>query len=655
MKRTVAVKVTHRISVALLIALAILFVGAWFLADRSVEERNRKYSRALACIYGDLTAFASEQEGVPIDVAHPEAAIRYGNYLCQWYDVSYVYMYVPDFENEAVTFITILQNDSKADKPLQSDYNGYRISRRFEPEEMAVWSGKELFAHIKRENEFGDEASTLYCVNDSFGNRVFVGVDMDSKEAYRQIASVFGLIALLLLVVLLGINVIVYLILRSRVSRPAQTISGSMNRYIADGKRTPVKLEERGADEFTEIAAAFNSMTDRIDTYVENLQALTVQQAHQNAELEIASHIQQGILPQHHFDGEGYTVRAAMKPAKDVGGDLYDYLPLEDGRVLLVIADVSGKGIPASMLMLITLVLIRQYAKMGLPPAEILRQTNNALAEENPATLFATALVGIYDAKTKQFTYSNAGHNLPYIIGSSLRTLDGAQGTLLGLFPDEEYAQATVQLRTGDTLFLYTDGVNEAVDPNREFFGMKRLEAALEEFRVTHRENAVSFVGGAVRAFAGDAEQFDDITMLTLIATEGETLALDYDIRAFSALKERILRLPVPPPQQRAICLAAEELFVNICSYAFPEGVPEGEKVLVTILRADRISLRFSDGGKPFDPLQNVGAPEDYDPDTQLGGLGRLIGFAGTDSRTYEYQNGRNVLTVTFYFEEEPT
>lgn len=655
MKHTVSVRIMRRLSAALLVLLLLLVGGAGIFVTNTVTERNQKYSRALNSIYGDLIVFASEQKGVPLDVEHPEECIFYGQYFCQWYDVSYVYVYVPDFETETATFIAILHNDKKAGVSAGDNYNGYQLTRPFAPEELAVWSGEQDFAFLRRDNEFGSEYCTLHCVTDSFGNRVIVGLDIDNTEVFRHIFSVFALMALVILLVLVGINLVVYFIIRRRVTLPAETIRQSMNDFVTGGTHTPVEIDAADSDEFSEIAAAFNNMAERIDSYVENIRTLTRQQEYQNAELDIASAIQRGILPDRYLCRDSYELRAMMEPAKDVGGDLYDYLPLDDDRVLLVIADVSGKGIPAAMFMLVTLTLIRQFARMGLSPAEILRRTNSTLSENNSAMLFTTALVGIYDDRTGEFTYSNAGHNLPYVLGSSLRVLDGAKGTLIGLFPDEDYTQTTVKLETGDTLLLYTDGVTEAVNGKREFFGTQRLEAALEAFRAAHGEDAVAFLYDAVRGFADGAEPFDDLTMLTLTARRTRTLELDCELRELERIKAELLALPLPRKQQLSMCLAAEEVFVNICSYAFPDGVPAGEKILFSVIESDRVSIRFADGGRPFDPLERVEQPEDYDPDTQLGGLGRFIGFAGTDERKYEYKDGKNVLTVTFYFEEETT
>ncbi len=652
MKRSVAIKVTHHTSFVLLVALAILFVVSFLYVMQSTISKNRRYAQAVATIYSDIVAYESGKDGVPVDVEHPQNAIFYGDYACRWYGIDYAYIYVPDIEKNTVTYICFSAKDDNPKKP--NDYlTGYTLKRTISDEELAIINGKKVFGNISQKNQFGHQMTTFIRTEDTFGNVSIAGVSIDYSNMFKQIARVFSIIALIIVVVIIGVNYGVYLIVKKRVSKPAQIISKSMNDFITDGKRTDKKLEIGTDDEFAMISTAFNSMTDDIDNYIKNINSLTRQQEHQNAELQIAAGIQKGFLPKEHIIAPNYELRAVMTPAKNVGGDLYDYVPLDDHRVLAVIADVSGKGVSAAMFMAVTLMLIRQFAKLDLSPCEILCRTNNTLAENNSALLFATALVGIYDSNTKEFTYSNAGHNLPYVVSDSIRTLKATCGTPLGLFENEEYTEQTEQLKTGDTLFLYTDGVNEAINQNNEFYGEERLESQLVNFRTSHAENLVSYVNNALCEYVGKAEQYDDITMLTLTVKDTTELLLDLDINELSRIKQAILTVPLPRTQQLNLCLAAEECFVNICSYAFPDGVPQGEKVRFTFAVSDRVMIRFRDGGIEFNPLENICVPEDYDLDTKIGGLGKFIAVSNVDDIKYSYENGKNILTLTKYFEEE--
>lgn len=648
-KNSIARKVTRQVSLLLLVAMIALLVGAYHTVSKVVYQENEKYALAILGIYTDLLYEESTQQHIPIDAEHSDKVIRYGETLCDWYAVDYVYLYMIDEEAGTVTYIAASAVDGKVENPPEDHLVGYTVACELHPEELAVWNGEKFVGHITANNNFGHEVSTLLRIEDDFGNRMIAGVDVAYRDIQEKILQEFALLAIIIAAVLFGINAVVYLIVRSRVSQPAQRISKSMTDFITDGKRSSEKLEVDSNDEFGMIAAAFNSMTDDIDSYLDSIHTLNQAQERQHTELDIAGRIQKGFLPKERLCTDSYEIRAMMAPAKNVGGDLYDYLPLDDHRVLVVIADVSGKGITAAMFMSVTLMLIRQYAKMGLSPAEILRRTNDTLSENNAELLFATAFLGIYDNAEQSFTYANAGHNFPYLIGGALRVLDGAKSTALGLFDDSQYTQETVPLRRGETLFLYTDGVNEATDEARHFYGTERLETALRK----HSADPVSAVYDSVCAFAGIAEQHDDITMLALTARNTRELLLDVDVHEMAKIKEAILALPLARVLLLNLCLAAEECFVNICSYAFPSGVPDGEKVRFTLSLSDRVTMHFSDGGQPYDPTEQINTPEDYDPDTQLGGLGKFLTVSVVDDVQYEYQSGRNILTLTKYLEEE--
>lgn len=649
MKNSIARTVTRQVSLLLVAAMIVLFVGAYHLVSKVIYQENERHALSLLGIYTDLLVEESHEKHTPIDAEHSDRVILYGETLCDWYAVDYVYLYTIDEDSSTVTYIAASAVDGKVENPPVDHLVDYTVACELHPEELAVWRGEKFVGHITANNSFGYEVSTLLRIEDDFGNPMIAGIDVAYRDLQQKILLEFALLAAIIVVVLLGIYTVVYLIIRKRVSAPAQRISKSMTDFITNGERSKEKLAIDSNDEFGMIAAAFNSMSDDISTYLDNIRTLGQAQERQRTELDIAGRIQKGFLPKEHLSADRYEIHAMMAPAKNVGGDLYDYLPLDGHRVLVVIADVSGKGITAAMFMSVTLMLIRQYAKLGLSPAEILQRTNDTLSENNAELLFATAFLGIYDSAEQTLTYANAGHNLPYLIGKTPRALDGAKSTPLGLFADTEYTQATVPLRIGETLFLYTDGVNEAIDENRQFYGTERLEALLR----THSADPVRAVFDDVRAFSGAAEQHDDITMLALYVRNIRELLLDVDVHEMMKIKEAIFALPLERTLQLSLCLAAEECFVNICSYAFPDGIPQGEKIQFTLSLSDRVTLRFSDGGQPYDPTEQVDAPEDYDPDTQLGGLGIFLAASVVDDVQYEYREQKNILTLTKYLKEE--
>ena len=238
-------------------------------------------------------------------------------------------------------------------------------------------------------------------------------------------------------------------------------------------------------------------------------------------ELDIANQMQQSILPTAFPQSAEYGVFASMEPARNVGGDFFDVMRLDNGRIGLAIADVSDKGVPAALMMMSCRTQLKGAAIGNERPGEALAEVNNLLLEGNETAMFVTVFYVAYDPATGQFTYANGGHNPPLVVhadGSS-ETLPMTGGVALGLVPGLEYEQQTAELAPGDTLFLYTDGVTEAMNGDSEEFGMDRLQAV---FAATPPEDARQVneeVFRAVHAFAGDQAQSDDITCLTLHRT----------------------------------------------------------------------------------------------------------------------------------------
>ncbi len=245
------------------------------------------------------------------------------------------------------------------------------------------------------------------------------------------------------------------------------------------------------------------------------------------AELETARKLQAGMVPTL-FPAptaeRPVELHAMMQPARQVGGDLYDFFFIDDGRLVFFIGDVSGKGVPAAMFMaqtkhllrLITTFLLRDDAAAATPAA-ILRRVNQELCEGNSMMMFVTGFFGMLDARTGEVQFSSAGHEAPYLVNAAgVSLVAGAQDLVLGLNADWAYATSTVRLAPGDALYLYTDGITEAFNPANEAFGRQRLQAALRDGRGQPLDRLVEGSVAAVRGFAGEAAQSDDITCLAV-------------------------------------------------------------------------------------------------------------------------------------------
>ena len=235
-------------------------------------------------------------------------------------------------------------------------------------------------------------------------------------------------------------------------------------------------------------------------------------------ELDVASKMQQSILPTEFPQGEAFELFGSMEPARNVGGDFFDVLTLDNDHIGLAIADVSDKGVPAALFMMSSRTLLKGAA-IGLDePGKVLGEVNDLLNEDNEAEMFVTMLYATYDTKAGKLTYANGGHNTPVVIhadGSSTE-LPLTGGIALGLLPDFEYEQSSVELAPGDTVVFYTDGVTEAMNHVEEEFGMERLHGVFGGKSPENAQQANDDVFNAVHAFAGDTPQSDDVTCLTL-------------------------------------------------------------------------------------------------------------------------------------------
>ena len=236
-------------------------------------------------------------------------------------------------------------------------------------------------------------------------------------------------------------------------------------------------------------------------------------------ELNVASKMQQSILPTEFPDSDHCTIFANMEPAREIGGDFFDVFPLPGGRIGLAIADVSDKGVPAALFMMSSRTLLKGSAIGAMEPGPVLKEVNDLLTEENEAAMFVTTFYAVYTPETGQVDYANGGHNPPLVIhpdGSST-LLPGTDGMALGVFPGVEFGQSAISVSPGDFLVLYTDGVTEAMNADGEEFGMDRLQAVFSDSRPATTEEANKAVFKAVHDFAGETAQSDDITCVTVL------------------------------------------------------------------------------------------------------------------------------------------
>ena len=511
MKRSVVGKILVTIAAVLIITDTGLLTMGFSSVHGTVSKTYVSYAISSATVAADLL------DGVDLGKLREDGEYA-GDYkrilegLCRTNDLEYLYVYTPDVEKNTITFHMLLYGESSQDSAMEERTPGTVVEYSLTGTEALAWSGRETETVEETDNKYGHVMTAYSAVHDKDGKVVaLVGADISLDETFAIFFRRYRIMIAAVAVSFIFVLGIMAALLKAKVLKPAELISRQMKKFASDRESAVEKIEIKGQDEFAQMADTFYQMTEEIDNYIKNINQLTEEKHRQQAEVNIAARIQQGLLPDKAFEWKGVKLEAVMVPADYVGGDFYDYFPVADDMICTVIADVSGKGISAALFMASAITVVRQYAKLGYSPSEILFHTNNTLCLGNPEQMFLTLFVGIYNSSTHKYTYANGGHNPPYHISDEIKSLKDARGIAIGLFEEQAYRDGEIVLAEGDTVFLYTDGVSEAVSSSMEFFGVDRLENILDK---KDKEQCVEIVLKAVRDFAQDARQSDDITML---------------------------------------------------------------------------------------------------------------------------------------------
>jgi sigma-B regulation protein RsbU (phosphoserine phosphatase) len=322
--------------------------------------------------------------------------------------------------------------------------------------------------------------------------------------------------------------VLFLLILRKRLVRPIDQLTQATGAFIQNNSQdfeagtAKVNVPEiRTGDEVEQLADSFRKMEEDMLAYIRSFIAITAEKERIGAELNVATQIQADMLPRifpAFPERTEFDIYATMDPAKEVGGDFYDFFLVDDNHLAIVIADVSGKGVPAALFMVIAKTLIKNHAQNRESPGDVFTHTNEQLCEGNDAGLFVTAWMGILEIDTGEFVFVNAGHNPPLLkrANGSFEWLKSHPGFVLAGMQGVRYRENRMKLDMGDLLYLYTDGVTEATDGNLELYGEKRLQEALNRQGKVPVRQLLTGIRQSIDHFVGDVEQFDDITMLGL-------------------------------------------------------------------------------------------------------------------------------------------
>ena len=326
---------------------------------------------------------------------------------------------------------------------------------------------------------------------------------------------------LVLIAIILIIGTGSSIVLAKKIVKPLNLMSKSVKEISGENLDFEVRNEYRTGDEIEVLADSFDDLSKRTKKYIEENTRITKEKERISAELNVATQIQADMLPRifpAFPDRKEFDLYASMDPAKEVGGDFYDFFLIDNDHLAMVMADVSGKGVPAALFMVIAKTLIKNRTMMGGTPSEILRDVNNQLCEGNEAELFVTVWMAILTISTGEGIASNAGHEHPALMrkGGKYELVTYRHSPALAVMPGVKFREHTFKLEPGDRVFVYTDGVAEATNANNELFGSERLLEALNSNLEADTKETLKIMEKSILDFVGDAPQFDDITMLNL-------------------------------------------------------------------------------------------------------------------------------------------
>ncbi len=600
--------------------------------------------------------------------------LKIANTIKRYRDVKAAFFLVFDEETGLQTYIFEVEPNGVEEQP------GYM-------ESTEAMFPKSVRSHINK-----DSIPAFYHTTAAYGpvivaaepilyNGVIIGyacVDMTLHQALKSVRNFIIIIFILLSIMCLIDMQVVRKYYMKNLVKPINQIIDAAQEYIyedvededldLDAKHSSFqRLKIETGDELQQLASAMKNMEVDLGRYIEHLTKVTSEKQRMSTELSLANRIQAHMLPgifPPFPDRDEFDLYATMDPAKEVGGDFYDFFMIDHDHLALVVADVSGKGIPAAMFMMISKIIIKNVTQSmvmegKISPAEVLQKANSMLCENNEDEMFVTVWLGILDIPNGKLVYANAGHEKPLLYKDKKWSFDNNRhGFVLAGMDGMRYKDYEVKLSPGDFLFQYTDGVTEATNSDNELFGDARVLETAEKSPL----DVTEFLNGmrsSIDGFVKEAPQFDDITMLGLLykgSSKRKSVELNIEAKVenlekvLAFIDEQLEKNRCPMKTQMQIDVAVEELFVNVASYAYSPDA--SGKVLIQFgIEKDENSksavITFIDNGIPYNPLSKP------DPDVTLsaeergiGGLGIYMVKKSMDSMNYAHEGGSNRLTI---------
>jgi sigma-B regulation protein RsbU (phosphoserine phosphatase) len=655
-------------SVLVVVAMALVMAAA------AVTMSYRTYADTMDEHYERLTVNLARTAATQMDYARLQGYIATGQKDDEYGRLRGILKDIQSSNNVKYLYILQLRPDQGQTFTVMDTEDGVELGAIDElvqtmPEE------EDALVYISNTETYGWLCSAMVSMRDDSGKTfavMCVDISMNDVMAdrYGFLASVIAVVC----AIMAALGVMIVLLVGRFVVNPINRLAAAAGSFVTDrsggetGRVLPAarhdpavasaisRLDIRTGDEIESLSEAIKTMEREINAYIDDLTAVTAEKERIGAELDVARHIQSSLLPcvfPPFPDRTELDIYATMTPAKEVGGDFYDFFLIDDDRLAMVMADVSGKGVPAALFMVIAKTLLKNSVQAGLSPGAVLEHVNNQLCENNDAEMFVTVWLGILEISTGKLTCASAGHEYPILqrAGGAYELIKDKHGFVLAGMEGARYQEYELQLDLGDRLFLYTDGVTEATSADKELFGVRRMLEALNRVKGCASQELLRRVKEEIDAFVGDAPQFDDITMLGLERrAQGVQPVKELKLRpALEAIPQATAFVEAELESSGAaakviaqLSIAVDEILSNIAHYSGAAEAAVGIGV-----QDGTVLLRFADNGKPYDPTRKP------DPDTglpleerEIGGLGIFMVKQFMDSVEYVHQDGLNILTL---------
>ncbi|MBP5329389.1 MAG: SpoIIE family protein phosphatase [Spirochaetaceae bacterium] len=479
---------------------------------------------ATALSYLDVERIKDYAAGAPADDEWYDADSKLDT-LTRTTRLAYIYVTVPDeeFENRVYIYDTVhpeVTNGKKIELGKVASLKKYD-EEYIRNLKNVILNGEPYIRFVY--NSTGGHVTTSIPVKDSAGSNIAImsvvkpmSEVQDFKKSYRTVVALSSaLITLLFVAFFIGL-------LMAKFVKPVALITNETSHFAEHKGRISDKLLKiRGKDELGVLARSIEKMSVDMNKYIEDLTHTTAEKERLSAELDVATQIQANMLPRifpPYKEHPELELFATMEPAKEVGGDFYDFFMVDGDHFAVTVGDVSGKGVPAALFMVIAKTLIKNSILQGLQPAQVFERVNNELCEGNDAGLFVTCWMGILTISTGELKFVNAGHTFPILHhANSVEFLKSKPDLMLAGMEGMRYNEHSVTLEKGDRLFVYTDGVTEATNAHEELYGEERLISFLRKTETADIHKLLAEVRGDIDAFVDGVPQFDDITMLELL------------------------------------------------------------------------------------------------------------------------------------------